>query len=138
MRTTPFPFSSVSKNLAFVLTMLVLGITSCQDSKEVELSGKCFKVKLVSILCGQAVLHIEDPAYYSIGETWKNQANVFFAVFDCTVNEQAIANTTFYVELQTNPFLNDTCPRCMAAIDYTGEKKYYARVSTKCGGNLTD
>ncbi|MBI3218506.1 MAG: hypothetical protein HYZ44_03265 [Bacteroidetes bacterium] len=138
MKTTPFSSLSFSKKLAFVLTVFVMGFTSCRDSKEVELSGKCVKVKLVSVLCGQAVLHIEDQAAYSLGETWNNQANVFFAVFDCSVNEQAIANTTFYVELQTNPFQNDTCYRCMAAIDYTGEKKYYVRVSTKCGGGSTE
>lgn len=103
-----------------------------------ELSGKCVKVKLVSTLCGQAVLHIQDPADYALSETWGNQSNVFFVVFDCSVNEQAIANTTFYVELQTNLILNDYCYRCKAVIDYSGEKKYYARVSTKCGGSSTE
>lgn len=138
MRTTPFSFSSVSRNLAIVLTMFALSITSCQDAKEVELSGKCVKVKLVSILCGQAVVHIEDPAYYSLGETWNTHTNVFFAVFDCSVNEQSITNTTFYVELHTSPFMNDTCPRCAAAIDYTGTKRYYAHVVPNCGGGSTE
>jgi len=133
-----FTIHSTGSLIALLALLISFSLTSCQDSKEVELSGKCVKVKLVSTLCGQAVLHIEDPAAYALGETWKSHTNVFLAVFDCSVNEQAIANTTFYVELQTNPFMNDTCPRCMAAIDYTGEKKYYARVSTKCNGGSTE
>ncbi|MFY8035981.1 MAG: hypothetical protein ACOVMQ_02380 [Cyclobacteriaceae bacterium] len=133
-----FSFTRATLPVAVAVLTIIFIFTSCQDDKEVEISGKCVKVKLVSILCGQAVLHIEDPAAYALGETWKSHTNVFFVVFDCSVNEQAIANTTFYVDLQKSPFLDDTCPRCAAAVDYTGEKKYYARVSSKCGGGSTE
>ena len=115
---------------------IVTGLFACQDSKEADPSGDCVKVSLVSVLCGQAVMHIEDPAKYKWGETWSNYSNVFFAVLDCAAKEQIIKGSPFfYVELSTKPFPDATCPRCTAAVTYSGEKKYFARVVTNCSNN---
>ncbi len=129
------PFVTNFRKMAIVMA-IVTGLFACQDSKEADPSGDCVKVSLVSVLCGQAVMHIEDPAKYKLGETWNSHSNVFFAILDCSANEQAIKDAPFfYVELSTKPFPDDTCPRCTAAAPYTGEKKYFARVVTSCVGN---
>lgn len=126
------------KKIALAI-ITIFFLFSCHNEKELGPRGDCVKVRVVSVLCGQAVMKIEDPAKYSFGESWKNQSNVFLGYLDCSANETALKDAPFfYVELNSKPFPDDTCPRCMAAIDYTGEKKYYVRVSTKCGSGSTE
>lgn len=125
------------KKLAFAI-ITIFFLMACHNEKELDPTGACVKVRLVSVLCSQAVMKIEDPTKYSLGENWKDHSNVFLGFLDCSANEPALKDAPFfYVELNTKPFPDDTCPRCAAAIDYSGEKHFYVRVVPNCGGGST-
>gem|GEM_PF-4329439 len=95
---------------------------ACSASEPVR-----FEVELVTTTCGEAVLQIQDSAHYAYGETWNGHDHVFFTVFDCTVDIEKLQEGPFMVTLVDEPGPQD-CARCLATLDYSGNKKYHVRV----------
>lgn len=100
--------------------VLALGLLACEE--EFPTPGACVEVSLVTELCGQAVLKIENPAYYHLGETWNGHENVFFTFWTCEDMNKP-KEGRFMVTL-ADSFNPGDCAVCMAALDYQGDKKY--------------
>jgi hypothetical protein len=96
--------------------------------------NECFEVSYVTGICGQAVLKIKDPAFFKFGENWNGNTNVFYTIFDCSVDEAKLRNANFFVTISEN---NHTinCARCFAALDYQGSKKHAVAIVSECGDN---
>lgn len=112
---------------------LLLFLGQC-DTDESSAKGKCFKVSFVNGICLDAVLKIEDPAFYEYGETSEGMSNVFMATFPCGTDWDLISaatpesGKTFFVEITPQPD-EPTCVRCKATVAYEGEKRVFARVT---------
>ena len=103
----------------------------CTDNNDVAPSDQCFEVSYVTGLCGQAVLKIENPVFFKLGETWNGHENVFYTVFDCSVDEAELSKTSFFVRIKQNTTDTD-CIRCLALLDYQGSKQYLVDVVDDC------
>jgi hypothetical protein len=110
-----------------IAAILAFAIVSCEDITE---NPGCLEVSLVSELCGHAVLKIESPLYYHLGETWNGHNNVFYTFFDCEDMGKE-KEGTFFVEI-LEEFKEADCPVCLAMIDYQGEKKYPVKIVDVC------
>jgi hypothetical protein len=84
----------------FVIALLLI-VFSCNENNSVLSETQCFEVSYVTGICGQAVLKIEDPAFFKFGETWNDQENVFFTVFDCSAGEAHLKSSA----LESRSFL---------------------------------
>lgn len=121
----------------FVIALLLI-VFSCNENNSELPETQCFEVSYVTGICGQAVLKIEDPAFFKFGETWNDQENVFFTVFDCSageahLNQAHLSQDHFFVQIrksQPNPNIN--CAMCMAVLDYQGSKKYFVDIVSNC------
>jgi hypothetical protein len=129
------------KLLPIFFTVLIFGASGCNETKSVTpiASNECFEVSYVTGICGQAVLKIEKPAFFKFGETWNGHANVFYTVFDCSVDEMKLKQAHFFVIIsKENPNPNINCVMCLAALDYQGSKKYFVTIVAECESNLGD
>lgn len=115
----------------FVCLLYSLFILSCEKStvypvsdKEKEHKGKCVSVSYLTGICRQAVLKIEDPAHYGLGEQWNGHENVFFTVLGCQIDEAGLKGRVFKVDISDKDTSDQNCIVCKAALDYTGSKSY--------------
>lgn len=122
----------MTKLFASLTIFLFLGFDRCSEEENAT-TGKCIEVSIVASICGNAVLKIEDPGYYHLGETWNDHQNVFYTFFGCSVKEAELAGKKFFVTLEKEQTDID-CARCLAALDYNGQKKYFVRVHEVCVG----
>ncbi len=133
--------------MKFAITFTALLITSigCKEtispnaapnSEKFAPNSECFEVSYVTGICGQAVLKIENTAFFKYGETWNGHTNVFYTVFDCLVDEVKLKQARFFVTISNNP--NIDCPRCLAALDYQGSKKHSVNIVTDCNSSVVD
>ena len=121
-----------------IASLLVLSLAAGCDNKNAtlvpkEFAGvqKCFEVSYVGGLCSQAILKIENPDFFSYGENWGTDSNVFFTIFDCTVDENKIRQSKFYVSIIEKPE-SGSCAICLAALEYKGAKKHHVKIVDKC------
>lgn len=117
------------KRILLILSLVVL-FQACERQELALASGSCFEVSYVSGICGQAVLKIETPAFYHLGESWNGHDNVFLTMFSCE-DDMLSKEGTFYVTLLTEPDPGD-CARCQAAVDYSGNKNYPVKRVNQC------
>lgn len=110
------------RNLLFLSVLLILG---CKDS--FNQPGEYVPVTLVRQMCGHAVLKIQDPAYYYLGETADGESNVFLGGLECFAIPPE--DEVFAVQLNPKDF-NTDCAFCMGAISYSGNKHYNVRIHT--------
>ena len=116
--------------LAFVLPLAFIG--PCDDSEKVIPVGTCIKVSYVKGMCMEAVLQVVDERYVSLAEDWQGTENVFYGIFPCGTDWDKVSSGPFYVQILKEPE-QPSCVRCMATINYTGEKMYDVRVVDSCG-----
>ncbi len=122
----------IRKTLGILLAAAVFA--GC-DTETQSSFDNCISVTFVRALCGYAVLQIQNPSYYAVGETTEDGDHVFLAEVECDANFAELQSTAlFYVELNPVNFDND-CPVCMAAIHYSGSKKYKVRIHSQCAGS---
>ncbi len=126
----------------FLFIALLFNAFSCSETKSVVPTNQCFEVSLVTDICGQAVLRIENPAFFKFGETWNGYENVFYTRFDCSVDEvkyKKLKQEPFFVQIRQAPANpNVQCARCAAALDYQGSKKYFIDIVAECNSNSVD
>lgn len=120
----------MTKLFASLLIFLFLGMDKCSED-DTPATGQCIEVSLVQSLCSQAVLKIENPAFYHLGETWNGHQNVFFTMLGCSADEARLAGKRFFVTLEEKETDND-CARCEALLLYQGNKKYFVQVHEVC------
>ena len=93
--------------------------------KETEQKGQCVTVSYLTGICRQAVLKIEDPAFYGLGEQWNDHENVFFTVLGCQIDEASLKGRMFKVTISSKDTSDRNCVVCQAALDYTGSKRHF-------------
>jgi hypothetical protein len=113
------------------ITLILVSILAACNSDNQPLPGNCIPVKYVRGICGHAVLQIQDPLYYSVGENADGDDHVFLATLECFSNIEAVKNKLFYVELNPTDFKSD-CAVCLAMVNYSGTKQYGVRVHQVC------
>jgi hypothetical protein len=124
------------KNALLLIVSLFLLSASCDDEK-LSTAKNCVPVKLLRSVCGTAVFQIQDSRFYHFGESVGNEANVFFAVLECTLPDavklgsQEPQQEIFYAELDPENF-NGNCASCLALVNYEGQKHYQVRLSEVC------
>jgi hypothetical protein len=125
--------SLIKSLLPILLSAISLWTCNCQD--EATAYPDCFEVSYVTGICGEAVLKIQDPALYHLGESWSGHENVFFCMLPCGVDTQSLSNKTFRVAFG-NPDHN--CAVCLATIGYTGSKRYNIVITDTCAPPRND
>ena len=120
------------KNILLSLLIAFL-LVSCNE--EYPANG-CLEVSVIDELCGHAVLKIENPLYYHLGETWNGHENVFYTFFDCEDMSKE-KEGTFFVEL-IEDYQTGDCAVCLAMMDYQGDKKYPVKIVDVCVEDLED
>ncbi len=121
----------IRKILGIILATALLPGCDTETQNDAE---NCIRVKFIRGICGNAVLQIQNPYYYDMGEDTDDETHVFLARLECFTDMDALANKFFfYVELNP-PDFNTDCAVCEAAIQYSGSKRYSVRVQTLCKG----
>jgi hypothetical protein len=113
--------------VCFVILTILLW--NC-ESQTLKTTGGCIPVIQIGGICGQAVLQIQDPDLYHFGEETDGYEHVFLATLECNAF-QIEPGKTFYVQLNPDNF-NGNCAMCLAAVDYSGSKKYPVRIFNSC------
>ncbi|MFM7855009.1 MAG: hypothetical protein ACKO96_24555 [Flammeovirgaceae bacterium] len=115
----------------YTLPLVFLSILSCENlyiDPSAEGGGKktqCITVSYSKWICREAVLKIEDPAFYGMGETWDGEDHVFFTVLGCDINVETLMNKKFKVLVSDKDNSSGNCITCQATLAYTGSKKYF-------------
>ena len=115
----------------FLILSILVTTFGCNESNSVLPSDQCFEVSYITGICGQAVLKIENPAFFELGETWNGNENVFYTVFDCSVDESELDQSNFFVRIKQDT-VDTNCIRCLATIDYQGSKQYLVDIVDDC------
>lgn len=92
-------------------------------------SPQTLRVKVVSTLCGTAVLQIQDEGYYAYGVKWESAAGITYEhVFGTTLPcfTDASAGDFLLIQIVDKPDVND-CARCEAYLE-TPDKRYDIKV----------
>ena len=115
-----------------IIFLVILGLfQACDKGETALLDANCVQVSYVIGICGEAVLKIENPTQFHMGENWNGHENVFFTILPCGTDEQALSNGTFYVEIVPS-IQDDSCVRCAATIGYSGSKRYHIVLRNQC------
>lgn len=112
------------------LFSLVILMSACNEDDQIIGAGDCVEVTLIDQLCGQAVFKIEDPAFYHLGESANDEANVFYALLTCQDTELP-TDESFLVEL-LDEYEPGSCAVCQALLEYDGDKRYNVRKVDAC------
>lgn len=120
----------------------MVAVVNCSEPKIINENTTCFQVSFVAGICGEAVLKVEDPAFFKYGETWNGHTNVFFTVFECSVGESTgsnVSNEKFFVEIKKeNSLSNNDCVRCLATLDYQGTQRHLVKIVSECNNSLPE
>jgi len=108
----------------FVLVML----SSCNEDD--ALPTGCIEVKVLDMFCGQAIMQIQDPDYYYLGETANGYENVFFTYPHCVDSGRDLSENVL-IEL-TDDKDKGGCAVCLAILPYDGERIYHSRIRDFC------
>lgn len=134
------------KHRAFiVIVSLLVGMWACEteDISQESKQDTCVKVKIVASICGNAVLQIQDPAYYSYGEKgWASGGqvldHVFYTEFSCQdertlsqLGSSSLVGTVLNVKFVEKPTAGE-CIRCMATVANAPNTRRYVQISTDC------
>ncbi|MFM8739356.1 MAG: hypothetical protein ACKOC0_04035 [Cytophagales bacterium] len=115
----------------YALLLFCIPILSCE---KLEINGlsktggektQCITVSYNKGICREAVLKIEDPAFYGMGESWGGEDHVFFTVLGCEINVEALLNKKFSVLVSDRDSSDKNCIACQATLAYSGTKKYF-------------
>lgn len=121
----------------FLIVVIVSTLLSCGEEDPISASNQCFEVSYVTGICSQAILKIEDPDFFDLGETSNGEQNVFYTVFDCTVDESGLSQSNFFVRIKQDTS-DMNCIRCLAAVGYDGSKRYLVDVVDDCSVKSSD
>ncbi|MCW5910304.1 MAG: hypothetical protein KIT62_04480 [Cyclobacteriaceae bacterium] len=119
------------KNIVVLMIIVLIGIGAGCEDQQIRKPGECIPVTYVRGICGQAVLKIQSSDYYHLGENADGDEHVFLATLECFTDAAALEDNLFYVTLNPADF-NHNCAVCMAAVMYSGSKKYNVRVQEGC------
>jgi hypothetical protein len=116
--------------LYFLLLLSAFALTNCAKEDVPNACGYV-PVRYETGICGYAILKIEHPSFYELGEDVDDYEHVFLAQLECFTDQQALEDKSFLVELNP-PTFNDDCARCLAMVAYSGSKNYRVRIHEKC------
>lgn len=119
------------KLLSLLVLIPLALIGPCDGSEDVNPVGKCIKVEYVDGICLEAVLRVVDERYVSLSEDWNGQENVFYGIFPCGTDWAKLTSGPVYVEVLAEPEV-PSCVRCMATINYDGQKMYDVKLVSSC------
>ena len=125
------------KAFRFLIIAMVFTQIGCEDENTIDPLDQCFEVSYVTGICGQAILKIENPNFFELGESTNGEENVFYTVFDCSVDETQLSQSNFFVRIKKDTVDND-CIRCLATIGYQGSKRFLVDVVDHCSGDFSD
>jgi hypothetical protein len=114
------------------IALFLISILAACNSDNHTLPSNCIPVKYVRGICGNAVLQVQNPHYYGVGENADGDDHVFLATLECFSDIDAIKGRLFYVELNPTDFKSD-CVVCQAMVNYSGTKQYRVRIHQECG-----
>ena len=117
------------KNLLTIIVLLSF-LVACEE-EDPGLPTECVEVSLVTTMCGQAVMKIQDPNYFYLGESANGEKNVFFTFLHCDdmyINPEE----NFFIEFLSEQDDKGSCAVCLAILAYNGDKSYDVRVRTNC------
>jgi hypothetical protein len=114
-----------------VITLFLVSILAACNSDNQSLPNNCIPVKYVRGICAHAVLQVQDPLYYGVGENADGDDHVFLATLECFSDIEAVQDKVFYVELNPTDFKSD-CAVCLAMVNYSGTKHYSVRIHQVC------
>lgn len=117
-----------------LLSLIWLSI-ACGHSGDITFSD-CVPVKVITQLCGNVVLQIQDPSQQFRGEKWTlngiTYPGCFFTVLDCATEEghrDLFYNNdaSFKVRIVGEGIADDlgNCARCLALLAETPPKRVY-------------
>lgn len=122
------------KRLVTILSIITF-LSSCEENFLIDgcftPRRPCLEVSLVSEICGQAVLKIEDSNYYYLGEQWGEYEHVFFTRLHCDDLGLGAIEGTFFVKILSD-YDEQNCATCLANFAYPGEKEYPVKVMDEC------
>ena len=95
---------------------------ACQESPNLE--GTVLEVSLVEEFCGQAILKIEDPVYYHLGESANGEENVFYTMLIC--EDMGIQTEGVFPVKLVAEYEPGDCAVCLGLLAYDGDKRYNA------------
>lgn len=115
---------------------------SCEKNESDIQNDECIEVKIIAEICGTAVLQIQNPKYFDLGENgWTQDGgktsydHVFFTVFSCTdmeyLGKEYIGNLSgklLNVKVQKQ-FEMGNCAVCLAIIANPPGKKQNVQIS---------
>lgn len=124
--------------------LLFISLSAC-STQNTSITGECVRVTLLRNMCGNAILKIEDPAYFMLGENVDGEKNVFLGFVECSdVNLSGNTiptmadGTQLYVELNPKDYTQE-CTTCLAMINYSGKRHYKVRIKENCNApNIED
>ncbi|WP_424961113.1 hypothetical protein [Ekhidna sp.] len=104
-----------------LIALLALGL-SCRESPNLE--GITLEVSLVEVFCDQAILKIEDPTYYHLGESANGEENVFYTMLTC--DDMGIQMEGVFLVKLVAEYEPGDCVVCLGLLAYDGDKRYNA------------
>ncbi len=125
------------------LILLFSLIFSACDKSSGELQDQCFEVKILTEICGNAVVQILDPKLYAYGENgYQLQGvtydHVFTTIFSCADMSKMFATTSSLKGLRIKVRATERhedeayCIRCAAAIANAPQKFTLLKLTTDC------
>jgi len=99
--------------------LFVAILAGCSDENK-PIIEECVQVKLVKMLCGQAILEILDPAYFHKGQSWVDGSgeeydNVFLTLFPCDFSQTLNPGDEFVIQF-TDRTAGGNCAHCEALL----------------------
>lgn len=120
------------------LLMLNLCLWSC-DEDNLPLDERCIEVRVVTEICGQAVMQIMSPEHSNIGEdNWTDsQGNTYHNVFSTLIHCEDLDKvpedgSTFFVTLLGEP-MPRSCVDCLAIPASMPDLRLNMSVADHCG-----
>jgi hypothetical protein len=116
-----------------IIVLIFFGtLQACNEGATAVLDANCLAVIYITGICGEAVLKIENPTMFHLGESWNGHNNVFFTQLPCGTDEQTLLDKTFFVEIIPETQTDNDCVRCKATIGYNGTKRYNIALRHNC------
>ncbi len=128
------------KRLIFCLAGLSLFLFNSCDS---EIDPNCIEVKLMTEICGNAVLQVVDDSFNKELGSWtdtdgKEHRNVFSTfLIPCDDNYPDKVGDTFFIAL-TDSLDTGSCGVCLALPANMPEERYNVRIVEPCAGQAAD
>lgn len=132
------------KNLFFIVlaSFCSFSFSACEKNPK-DLTNKCFTIKILDEICGNAVVQIVNEEFYALGVNGYQSGgvtynHVFTTIFSCADLSKMSSSATSLRGLQLKVKITDKheddpyCTRCAATIANAPQKLLLLKVSNDC------